>query len=783
MFVINRKQGKQITQQVFLILCLLATVSCNVTRSVPDDRYLLNNVKIKIDKKALASELKPIIKQKPNRKILGISRFYLNVYTLADRGKESKFKKWLKKTVGEPPVLYDQVLTQKSSEQLKIYLQNIGYFNASVTDSVILKKKKAEVTYYVLSQTPYKIKSFDYFITDSTIKKIVMRDILFSELKKDEHYNVKTFEKERDRITKILNDSGYYDFTSEYIRFWVDSSNNNHTVNLKLEIENPSLDETDTNRMDLYHQQYYMNNIYVHSTYQPLSADTSTKDDTLLVKNYFFIKKNVVRNVRPEIILEQIFFKKGERYNRRQHQFSYQRLQDLTVFRYINFTYKEAGVDSLGRKLLDCNIFLTPGINQNYAIENELTNNGGALGIAGNIVYRNKNTFSGAEMMQIKLRGSAEALTNYISDSTSNEKEFLFFNTYEIGPEVSFLIPKFLIPLKILNEPKRYNPGTIFNTNLLYEFNPDYKRSTFNFNFGYTWKSSRFFRHYVYPAEINYFKVSLSDEFAQKLLDEGNLALISSFRDHMIANARYTVLFNSQNVRKPGNFFFIRNSFEMAGNLFYLFDKNTNNNTDEVTDTYTKLGVPYAQYVKDDLDIRYYQIFSKHTQLVYRVYGGLGIAYGNSKIEGGTILPFEKSFFTGGANDLRAYMSRTVGPGSFVSEDNYEKFGDIKLNFNIEYRFDVIKVLQGALFFDAGNVWFRNDVDGYEGGKFEANTFYKEIASGAGIGIRFNFNFFILRLDGALPVTDPSYPSGKRYVLNKSQLDDINFNFGIGYPF
>lgn len=190
--------------------------------------------------------------------------------------------------------------------------------------------------------------------------------------------------------------------------------------------------------------------------------------------------------------------------------------------------------------------------------------------------------------------------------------------------------------------------------------------------------------------------------------------------------------------------------------MFYAYDKATDNSKDEITNVYTKLGVPYSQYVKEEMDIRYYQIFSKSSQLVYRIYGGLGIAYGNSDVEGGSILPFEKSFFTGGANDLRAFRSRTVGPGSYVTDQNYEKFGDIKLNGNIEYRFDIVKILQGAIFFDAGNVSFRGDVTGYNGGTFHGNSFYREFASGAGLGARFNFTFFIMRLDAALPVTNPT---------------------------
>ena len=514
-----------------------------------------------------------------------------------------------------------------------------------------------------------------------------------------------------------------------------------------------------------------------------INLDSTYVEDTINFKDYYFIYNPKIKTVRPEIILQQVFFKKGDVYLRKSQEFTYQRLQDLTVFRYVNIDYQEAGTDSAGNPLLNCYINLSPGKNQDYAIENELTNNGGAFGIAGNLAYRNRNTFAGAEIMELKLRGSAEALTNIISDSSSNDTKTLLFNTYEIGPEVSFRFPRFLMPLRILNEPKRYSPGTIINSSLLYEFNPDYKRNTTNGNFGYTWKSKKYFRHFVYPFELSYVNVSLSDEFAKILIDQGNLALINSFRDHMITDMRYTVLFTSQNVRKPGSFWFARSNSEFSGNGLYIISKATEQEKDNVTGAYTALGVPYSQYFKQELDLRYYQVFSRHAQLVYRAYGGLGIAYLNSNVEGGQILPFEKSFFTGGANDLRAYQSRTVGPGSYVTDQSFEKFGDVKLNFNLEYRFDIVKILQGAMFFDMGNVWFRKYVTGFDGGTFMVNTFYKEFASGVGLGARFNFTFFILRLDGALPVTDPSNPLGERFVLENSQWRDINFNFGIGYPF
>ena len=260
--------------------------ACNQTRSVPEGKYLLNKAEIKADKKTIVGDLKPILKQKPNRKILGISRFYLNVYTIADRGKETKFKKWLKKTIGEPPVIFDEILTKKSSIQLGIYLQNIGYFNATVSDTVVFKRKKANVVYTVKTATPYKINDISYLIQDSTIRRIVTFDAPFREFNKADQYNSNTFGKERDRITKLLNDSGYYRFNSGYIRFWADTALKNKTTNLKIEIENPQITEADTSPLALHHRKYYINNIYINSTYRMINLDSTYVEDPINFKDY-----------------------------------------------------------------------------------------------------------------------------------------------------------------------------------------------------------------------------------------------------------------------------------------------------------------------------------------------------------------------------------------------------------------------------------------------------------------------------------------------------------------
>jgi hypothetical protein len=296
---------------------------------------------------------------------------------------------------------------------------------------------------------------------------------------------------------------------------------------------------------------------------------------------------------------------------------------------------------------------------------------------------------------------------------------------------------------------------------------------------GLEYRETRQKRHFIYPAEINYSDFLLSDRFSGRLDATGDPKLINYYRKYIITGGRYTYLYNTQESGKIKDFMYLRFNFEVGGNSSRLYNLIVSPGYSD-TSVYKFVGIEYSQFVRPDIDFRYYQVFSENASLVYRLNVGAGYAYLNSDQ-----MPYEKTFSAGGVNDLRAFRARTVGPGSFIRTINLpaEQLGDLKLNANLEYRFDVFRILEGAFFLDAGNIWNIRDSEKQPGGQLKSDYFLKEIAIGTGLGVRFDFSFFIFRLDAGIPVRDPSKPEDLRWVLRTNKFNSVNYNFGIGYPF
>jgi len=294
---------------------------------------------------------------------------------------------------------------------------------------------------------------------------------------------------------------------------------------------------------------------------------------------------------------------------------------------------------------------------------------------------------------------------------------------------------------------------------------------------GFEFRETKNKRHFVYPAEINFSNYFLTDTFRSKLDDLNDPRLKLYYESYLITNGRYVFVYNSQEAGAFKNFIYFRFTFEIAGNSLRLIDKLKQDKYADTT-SYDILGINYSQYVRPDIDLRFYRVFSPHATLVYRITAGIGISYLNS-----AFIPYEKTFFAGGANDLRAFQPRTIGPGSFRSDNYVEQLGDIKINANIEYRVDIFKILEGAIFLDAGNVWLKNKNTELPGSQFKFENIPAELGVGTGLGLRFDFKFFIFRIDGGIPLRNPSRDLKNRWVLNELKLNTVNYNFGIGYPF
>ncbi len=776
---------------IIIAIVSLFIASCNPMKQLKKDEHLLNNIKkirkskkeIIIDNKDVdLDELKTYIKQKPNSKFLGV-RLRLRVYTLANRGKTGKIKKWMKEAIGEAPVVLDTMLTNSSVKQIKLYLRDKGYFNATVNKDIDYKRKKANVRYYIKTYQPYTVRNITYSIKDpNRLQFDILSDTSNSFIKKNKNYDVDDLQDERDRITRSLKNNGYYYFVKQYVNYKIDTTfnaNNNDKkqFDITIEIKNPSDVQKDSILL-AYHTRYLINNIYVYTDYNSLKFDTLNYDTLKFSINrqninygqfsYFFVYNNKLK-INPRTFTQSIFVKPNNPYKLNDVDLTYKRLLDLQVFKFVNIDFIPSKNDSIKNsveKMLDCMIKVTNTPFNSYTIETEGTHSGGDLGIAGNAIYQNKNTFRNAEIFLIRLKMAMEFQRLVKDPEKPDNGNIPFFNTIEGGAEVSIKFPKFLLPVKQEKFSKSANPKTYITLSFNYQKRKEYTRYISNIVYGYEWKESKFKKHIINPFDIS----SINNKNIDSLYK-------AKLNFYLISATTYSYIFNNQEINKVRNFIYFRGNLEFAGN-FLQWKNNVLHSPKNPADYYTLFGIEYAQYFRADADVRKYFILNASNKIVLRAAAGVGIPYGNSNY-----LPYDKSFYAGGANSIRAWKIRSIGPGSFndTLDVDFNKSGDLYLEGNLEYRYKIAGKWGGALFADAGNVWLQKENPKYPGGDFQLNRFYKEIAIGVGIGLRYDFGFFVIRVDAATPIYNPAIPEGNKWKLFHG--NGVNFNIGIGYPF
>ncbi len=821
------------------VLLILALSSCNSTKRLATGELLLDKNLItektgQIDK----SDIEPYIKQRPNR-ITVLWRFHLFLYNSVNLEKMERRKQkrnarydridsvrieknkaenqklaakglppekvilknkdkltrreWIL-SIGEPPVVYDSTLAKKSAKQINQFLNNKGYFNSTVKDSVSVKHKKARVHYILNTGKPYVLHALSYEIKDEQLKYYVMSDASATLIHPGDNYDVELLQKERDRITTMLRNDGYYQFAKEYIYFEIDSSLGSHEINITLGIKNRQvkLESDKDTTVEVAHERFYINNIYVYTDYDPKLKSAAPKD-TLLVNDYHIMSTGGLR-YKPRLLTDATFISKGEVFQQNHADQTYSRLSELKLFRSVEIKF-----DIAGNSQLNCYVYLSNIPKQSIALETEGTNTSGTLGIAGNIVYRNKNTFKGGEIFEIKLKGALEVQKTKSKQESvikTGIEDALPFNTLELGGEIGLRVPRFLTPFGKIGKQSN-DAKTNFTGSYNFQRRPDYVRTIANTTFGYSWNETRTKRHIINPIELNIVNIRIVDPNLQNTIDHSDLFLKNSYRNHFTLGTRYAFIFTNQDIRKQKNFAFFRFGLEGAGNtmrgVFSFIEHTMHKQLDTIQPggetSYTISGdkIPFSQYVRSDLDLRYYKILTEKAKLVYRFALGVGKPLYNLRE-----LPLEKSFFAGGPNGLRAWQARTLGPGGYVDPNNTnyaDKIGDVKIEGNFEYRFHIIKFLNAAMFVDAGNIWLRKPYTTYDRGSITTDNGHiipigellGEVAIGAGVGMRLDFNFFIIRLDGAFKVRDPRREPNDRWMYGKP-LETV-LNFGIGYPF
>ncbi len=755
--------------------------SCSPVKFVPENKYLISKVQVETDNQNLNKETaKSLIKQKENYKILGFLKFHLLLYNLSSK---KKTEDWLKR-IGEPPQIYDEDLSEHSEDQLRQYAYSKGYFRAGVSSTVIFKENKRKVilNYKLLTGEQYNIKRINYQIKDTVLQALYFNSSLKSEINEGDAFDIENLEKHQSEIVKLFRNNGYYYFSKDDIKFIADSSVYPKQVLVDLLIRPSKNNQTDTLKV---FQPFYLNRFYF-SILPGNSPVTLSRDsagifsDTLTWgNNTLYQNKHVT--YPPSLFNRTIKLKKGDLYNNSEVESAFNAFNRLRQFRFVDIQFKEVPAVK-DTNLLDCFIRLAPLNKQSTSFDIEGTNTAGNFGVAGNVTYMHRNLFRGAEVFQLSFLGGIERLEKL------NEGVHNYFNTTEFGVESSLMIPKLLGPGNFISDFERFLPKTVFALGYNYQRRPEYTRTINTFKFGYDWKSTEELRH-VWNL-VDYNKINVFDydpEFIDGIKD---LYIKSSFTDHLIFAMNYSLIYNNQKMSTIKDYSYVRLNIESSGNILWAISELTNRGKYQEVDTlgnvqaeyYKVFKTRFAQYVKSDIEYRRGFSIDKYNSIASRAFLGVGIPYGNFDV-----LPFEKKYFTGGANGIRAWPVRSLGPGTYkASPEEYpNQTADIKLEGNIEYRFKLISLLEGALFLDAGNIWAINEKDNREGAQFKFNKFYKQIALGTGAGLRFDMSYFILRLDFGVKLRDPSETENRGWILGYRPYSnsDFNLSFAIGYPF
>ena len=765
-------------KKLTVIVSAVFFIACSPVKYVPEGSYLLNKVELEIDNPKISKdEARLHVRQKENYKILGFVKFHLWLYNLSSKRKSES---WLKK-IGEPPEILNEALISASEDRLKQYLGNRGFFRANVESEVLLRerKQKAHVTFKITTGEQYKIREVNFHIGDSSIKDLFYADSLNTHISPGTPFDFNLLENQRSRIVNHFKNRGYFYFSNDEVSYLADSSKYEREIILDLFIGmNP--DGQQPKRF----VPHYLNHFYI--TVLPGSVPAAAEHsafgryDTIRWDNHTLLSSREIQ-YRAGLFRSLLQMEHGSLYRINDARHTFDAFTRLRQFRFIDiqFTPPAAHPDS---NLLDCNIRLAPLSKQALTFDIEGTNTSGNMGIAGNINYKHRNMFRGAEVFQVNVKGAMERQQRVLENNTEH------FNTREIGTEASLTFPKILGPSVLVTAFRDFLPKTVLSVGHNYQRRPEYTRTISNFKFGYDWMTTENRKHLWNVVDFNMVRLYQFDPGFINLIKD--LYIKSSFTDHLILSTNYSFIYNTQRLGLLRNYTYLRFNVESAGNSLYLLSEAFNRPLTQAVDTlglglseyYTLLNTRFAQYVKSDIEFRYGHIIDRYNTVVARAFLGAGLPYGNFDV-----LPFEKKYFSGGANGVRAWQVRSLGPGTYrMPANSYpNQSSDIKIEANLEYRFKLIGFLEGALFADAGNIWAINEKDNRPGAQFRLNEFYRQFALGAGTGFRFDFSYFIFRLDVGMKLRDPSQAEYNGWIPGHRRIkgDDFNFSFAIGYPF
>ena len=769
--------------KIATVVALVAILSsCASTKHVPDGKLLLDRVRINVadpSPHVNTATLVNYLRQNENHRVLGGLKLQLAIYNISGHDSSNWFNRWIQR-VGTPPVIYDSSLTVASANQLRMALSNRGFMKNEVTYAVKTDsaKKKARVDYNVTLGEPYCISSISYNIPDDTLRQIIFADTAEFPIKVGallDHTKLDTW---RQTITDQLRNKGYYAFNKDYITFTADTAAGSREVDLTLNAMAPY----HSDRMPYYssHRPFYVRQVAYVTNYDPvLMHDEYFAPDTSRV-NGVLVFYGEDRYIRLRVIEECNYIVPGSRYNAEAVNNTYRALGRLGILKFVNIDVRPVGeID--GKLWVDAYVLLQREKSQSVSVSLEGTNSEGDLGFGVGLDYQHRNLLRGSETLNAKFRMSYESLSGDLSGLINN-------NYSEYAAEVGITYPKFKFPFLRSEFKKKVQASTELATSFNYQTRPEYTRIIAGAAWRYIWSEKRAQyqqRQTFNPIDLNY--VYLPRSRSNFLDSIANPLLRYSYENHFIMRMGYSwYRTNKRTVSTlmptfQQNVYTLRFAAETAGNLLYSISK-ISGQTHEEDDSYKVFGIRYAQYVKAEADYTLTHSFDTRSSLAFHVGAGVAVPYGNS-----TVLPFEKRFYAGGANGVRGWGVRTLGPGSYMATNSQNSFiyqcGDIRFNASVEYRAKLFWVIELAAFVDAGNIWTIRDYENQQGGVFKFNKFYEQIALAYGLGIRLDFTYFLLRFDMGMKAYNPMADSEHWPLTHPKFKRDHEFHFSVGYPF
>jgi outer membrane protein insertion porin family len=791
--------NKGLFHACLLTLLSLFLTACSATRHLKKDQYLLrnNNVKLKApadvnNKGELRDNVSRLVAQKPNSRFLYMPVKLWMYYNRYEKYQRDTVALQQSKSV-EPPVIYDSTLIPRAMQNMKGYLYNQGFFYAKIDDTTIFRDQKAYVTYDIETGINYIINQNKLDIQNDMIREAVLSGMKESLLKTGKPYSKSLVDEERRRIANLLLDKGYYKFSQENISFVIDTFNKEYFSNLEDPFESAittiaqegkeqksKLDITTVIRADEDPSAFKRYAVSRVTVYPDFIDVRDVRDSTMIQRrfeNTLFKYHNYY--VSEKVLYKNIYLQRGRIYSQSDYNETINKLNELGIFSTVNIYIRE-DTSAPGENLLIVGISINKAKKHDFSTNVEVTNGSTyTLGSALSLNFRDKNIGRGANFLRMSVSGGIESLYDTARNS-------FYLRTTYYGFNASIDFPKFLVPFKT-GTSNRNLPRTTLSvgTSLMDRLNYFTLTNT-TAALSYNWRETRTKSWDVSPVFINIIRLpSISDSFQKRLAE--NQFLQNSYRESFIEGENVAFTFTDREKNKGGSYWYSRVSLEESGSLLTtiqragrLFDETFN--------------LDYYQYFKLDFDAQRFFI-RPHSSVALRFYGGIGLPYGGS-----STLPYIKQYYVGGAYSMRGWRIRTLGPGSSVDTSGatfIDRTGDIKLELNGEYRFDIARMfsgainLKGALFADAGNIWLASKSSDYPGGEFAFNKLGQDIAVNTGTGLRIDIaGFFIVRLDLAIPVKKPYVFTNSGWVFSEMAPFDkqwrsgnMIFNFAIGYPF